>query len=248
MASFTPTVPAPHPTTSRGKRADLPPVVGGGDGGRPDPGSPDYGARLRRARLGLAVALTPIGMLFVAFTSAYIVRQGLPTFDPNTNTVVHDWIPVPLPTLLFLGNTCVLLLSSVTIECARRQLARQVALEPVHSIPGVSLGTERKLPWLALTIVLGLCFLAGQWLAWRDLAARGFYVATGPSSSFVYLLTGAHAVHLLGGILALLVAGAAVVLDRPLASRRIVVDVTAWYWHFMALLWIYILALLEFAH
>ena len=247
MASFTPTIPAPHPTTSRGKRGDLPPVLGGGDGGRPDPGSPDYGARLRRARLGLAVALTPIGMLFVAFTSAYIVRQGLPTFDPNTNTVVHDWVPVQLPTLLFLVNTCVLLLSSVTIECARRQLARQVALEPVHSIPGVSLGRERKFPWLALTIVLGLCFLTGQWLAWRDLAARGFYVATGPSSSFVYLLTGAHAVHLLGGILALLVAGAAVVLDRPLASRRIVVDVTAWYWHFMALLWIYILALLEFA-
>jgi len=248
MASFTPTVPALHPTTSRGKRGDLPPVVGGGDGGRPDPGSPDYGARLRRARLGLAVALTPIVMLFVAFTSAYIVRQGLPTFDPHTNTVVHDWIPVPLPTLLFLVNTCVLLLSSVTLEYARRQLARQVTLEPVQSIPGVSLGTERKFPWLALTIVLGLCFLTGQWLAWRDLASRGFYVATGPSSSFVYLLTGAHAVHLLGGILALLAAGAAVVLNRPLASRWIVVDVTAWYWHFMALLWIYILALLEFAH
>jgi len=186
-------------------------------------------------------------MLFVAFTSAYIVRQGLPTFDPSTNSVVHDWIPVRLPTLLFLVNTCVLLLSSVTIERARRQLARQVALEPVHSIPGVSLGRERKFPWLALTIILGLCFLAGQWLAWSDLAARGFYVATGPSSSFVYLLTGAHAVHLLGGILALLAAGVSVVLNRPLASRRIVVDVTAWYWHFMALLWIYILALLEFA-
>ena len=247
MASFTPTIPAPRPTTSRGERGNLPPIVGGGDGGRPDPGSPDYGARLRRARLGVAVALTPIGMLFVAFTSAYIVRQGLPTFDPSTNTVVHDWIPVRLPTLLFLVNTCVLLLSSVTIERARRQLARQVALEPVHSIPGVSLGTERKFPWLALTIVLGLCFLAGQWLAWSDLAARGFYVATGPSSSFVYLLTGAHAVHLLGGILALLAAGVSVALNRPLASRRIVVDVTAWYWHFMALLWIYILALLEFA-
>lgn len=247
MASFTPTIPAPHPTTSRGKRGDLPPVLGGGDGGRPDPGSPDYGARLRRARLGLAVALTPIGMLFVAFTSAYIVRQGLPTFDPSTNTVVHDWIPAPLPTLLFLVNTCVLLSSSLTIELARRQLARQVALEPVQSIPGVSLGTERRFPWLALTIVLGMCFLAGQWLAWSDLAARGFYVATGPSSSFVYLLTGAHAVHLLGGILALLAAGVSVVLNRPLASRRIVVDVTAWYWHFMALLWIYILALLEFA-
>jgi cytochrome c oxidase subunit III len=248
MASFTPTIPAPRSTTSRGNRADLPPVVGGGGDGRPDSGSPDYGARLRRARLGLAVALLPILMLFVAFTSAYIVRQGLPTFDPHTNTVVHDWIPVRLPTLLFLINTCVLLLSSVTIEFARRKLARQVALEPVQSIPGVSLGKESRSPWLALTILLGFCFLVGQWLAWNDLATRGFYVATGPSSSFVYLLTGAHAVHLLGGIIALLAAGAAVLLNRPLASRRIVVDVTAWYWHFMALLWIYILALLEFAH
>src|ERR1700739_675556 len=212
MASFAHTVPAPHPTTSPGRRAALAPVVGGRDGGRPDPGSPHYEARLRRARLGLAVALTPIGMFFVALTSAYIVRQGLPTFDPNTNTVVHDWIPVPLPTVLFVVNTCVLLLSSVTIERARRQLARQMALEPVHSIPGVSLGRERRFPWLALTIVLGLCFLAGQWLAWRELAMQGFYVATNPSSSFVYLLTGGHAAHLLGGIIALLAAGAAVVL------------------------------------
>jgi cytochrome c oxidase subunit III len=252
MASFTPTIPAPRPATSRGNRSDLPPVIGGGDGGRPDPGSSDYspnsGARLRRARLGLAVALTPITMLFVAFTSAYIVRQGLPTFDPHTNTVVHDWIPVPLPTALFLINTCVLLASSVTMEFARRQLARQVALEPVRSIPGVSLGREIQFPWLGMTIILGFGFLAGQWLAWKDLASRGFYVATGPSSSFVYLLTGGHAVHLLGGVLALLAAGTAMVLHRPLASRRIVVDVTAWYWHFMALLWIYILALLEFAH
>ncbi|HXY77966.1 MAG TPA: cytochrome c oxidase subunit 3, partial [Candidatus Acidoferrales bacterium] len=71
--------------------------------------------------------------------------------------------------------------------------------------------------------------------------------ATGPSSSFVYVLTGSHAVHLLGGVLALLVAGSSAILRRPVESRRIVVDVTAWYWHFMALLWIYILALLEFA-
>ena len=249
MATFTPTVHAPRPVTSRGNRGNLPPVTGGGgDDGRPDSGGPDYGGRLRRARLGLAVALTPIVMLFVSFTSAYIVRQGLPTLDPNTNTVVHDWLPVPLPNVLFLINTLVLIASSVTIELARRQLARRVALEPLQSIPGVSLGTDKEFPWLGLTVVLGLGFLTGQWLAWRDLAARGFFVATGPSSSFVYLLTGGHAVHLLGGVLALLIAGSTVVLRRPVESRRIVVDVTAWYWHFMAALWIYILALLEFAH
>jgi cytochrome c oxidase subunit 3 len=248
MATFTPSVTAPPPITRRGNGGNPPPVNGGGGNDRPDPGSPDYRARLRRARLGMAVMLTPILMLFVSFTSAYIVRKGLPSLDPSTNNVVHDWFPVPLPTTLFLINTVVLLASSVTIEFARRQLIRRVALAPVQSIPGVSLGTDKEFPWLAATILLGLGFVAGQWLAWRELAARGFFIATGPSSSFIYVLTGAHAIHLLGGILALLVAGSTVLLRRPLESRRIVVDVTAWYWHFMALLWIYIFVLLEFAH
>ena len=248
MATFTPTVSGRRPATSRGNRNNLPPVPGGGDDGRPDFGSPDHSVRLRRARLGLLIALTPILMLFVSFTSAYIFRQGLPSFDPSTNTVVHDWLPIPLPNTLFLINTLVLLASSVTVELARRRLAQRVALEPVESIPGVSLGTEKQFPWLGLTIVLGIGFLTGQFLAWRDLAARGFFVSTGPSSSFVYLLTGVHAIHLLGGVLALLVAGSTVILRRRLQSRHIVVDVTAWYWHFMALLWIYILALMEFAH
>jgi cytochrome c oxidase subunit 3 len=84
-------------------------------------------------------------------------------------------------------------------------------------------------------------------MAWRQLAANGFYVATTPSSSFVYLLTGTHAIHLMGGVLALLIAGSASLLRRSVATRSIVVDVTAWYWHFMAGLWIYILCLLEFA-
>jgi cytochrome c oxidase subunit 3 len=248
MASYTPTIPSSPPFTSRGKGGNPPPTAGGEDDFRHGPSSPDFRTRLRRARLGLAVALTPVIMLFVSFTSAYIVRQGLPTLDPNTNSMVRDWLPVPLPTFLFLINTCVLLFGSATIELARRQLAREAALAPASGIPGVSLGTERKFPWLALTIALGFCFLAGQWMVWRTLADRGFFVATAPSSSFVYLLTAGHAVHLMGGILALLVAGAASLLHRSLESRRIVVDVTAWYWHFMALLWIYILTLLEFAH
>jgi len=111
----------------------------------------------------------------------------------------------------------------------------------------VSLGKEGNFPWLGLSIVLGIGFLVGQWLAWRALVGEGVYLATAPSSSFVYLLTGAHAVHLLGGLLALLAAYAEGVLHRSIDSRRVLVDVAAWYWHFMALLWIYILALLEIA-
>ncbi|HVM93885.1 MAG TPA: cytochrome c oxidase subunit 3 [Terriglobales bacterium] len=248
MATFTPTVPARVPATSRGNRNNLPPIEGGGDDGRPDFGSPDHAVRLRRARLGLLIALTPILMLFVSFTSAYVVRQGLPTFDPATNTVRRDWLPVPLPNTLFLINTIVLLVSSVTVELARRRTAQRVALEPVNSIPGVSIGADKEFPWLGITVVLGFGFLAGQFLAWRDLAARGFFVASGPSSSFVYLLTGAHALHLLGGVLALLISGSTVIMRRSLESRHIVVDVTAWYWHFMALMWVYIFALMELAH
>jgi cytochrome c oxidase subunit 3 len=84
-------------------------------------------------------------------------------------------------------------------------------------------------------------------MAWGELKARGFFVDTNPNSSFVYLLTAAHAVHLAGGMIALIWAAATSLLLRPIEGRRIVVDVTAWYWHFMAVLWIYVFALLGFA-
>jgi len=138
-------------------------------------------------------------------------------------------------------------LSSVFMELARRQIRGQAARASAKSVPGVSVVEQMKIPWLSMTSVLGLVFLFGQWTAWRQLAANGFYVATTPSSSFVYLLTGTHAIHLMGGVLALFIAGIASLLRRSVATRSIVVDVTAWYWHFMAGLWIYILCLLEFA-
>lgn len=222
-----------------------PPVRGGGDDGRGD-GDPDYGRRLRRVRVGLAIGLTSVVMIFVSLTSAYIVRRGLPTFDDHTGTYIQDWIPVQLPLVLLLINTALLAASSLTAEFARRQITRQAALAPVRSIPGVSLGQESGFPWLALTVVLGLGFLTGQWLAWRELAERGFYLATSASSSFVYLLTAVHGVHLLGGILVLLYAATVSLLHKPVEGRRIVVDVTAWYWHFMFVLWLGIFALLWF--
>src|SRR5436305_14049021 len=126
MASFSTTTTLDEPQVSRGKAGGAPPTFDGGDGGRPGRGLPDYPTRLRRARLGLLVALTPVLMLFVSFTSAYIVRQGLPTLDPRTNTLVRDWIPVTLPKLLLI-NTGVLILSSVFIELARRQIKGQAA-------------------------------------------------------------------------------------------------------------------------
>lgn len=247
MATLTPSITTKDPKIGQGGSGMPPPTFDGGGDGRGGNGSPDYGQRLRRARLGLLVMLVPITMLFVSFTSAYIVRKGLPTLDEHTNTYIRDWLQVNLPTTLLLVNTFLLLISSLTMELARRQITRQAALAPVRSIPGVSIGKERSFPWLGATVVLGLAFLTGQWMAWRELADRGFYLATSASSSFVYLLTAAHAIHLAGGLLLMLYAGTTSLLRRPVEARRIVVDIAAWYWHFLALLWIYIFALLEIA-
>jgi cytochrome c oxidase subunit 3 len=228
-----------------GEGGGTPPSFGGGGNGSGGGGAFDYGERLRRARLGLVLGLTAVIMLFVGFTSALLVRKGLPSFDAQTNTYARDWAKLDLPWRLLWVNTAILLISSATMELARRSVIRKVALAPVSSIPGVSLGEEKNFPWLGTTVVLGLGFLAGQFLVWRILHERHVFVNTGPSSSFAYLLFGTHAVHLTGGVLALLYAASTSWwLRRPVEAQRIAVDVTAWYWHFMALLWIYIVFLL----
>ncbi len=206
-----------------GRGPDAPPPSQGDDGGdRPDGGQ--LRDRLRRYRIGLGVGLVPVVMLFVAFTSAYIVRQGLG----------DDWRSTSLPPLIWI-NTLILLTSSVTAEFARRRLF----------LPEESQADSP--PWLGITLVLGLGFLAGQLVVWRQLTAQGIFISTNPSSSFFYLLTGSHGVHLAGGVLAWLYAGAATLLQAPFARRRIVLDLAAWYWHFMDVLWIYILGLMYFA-
>src|SRR5947209_6540748 len=216
MATYTPST----RFNDIGHKPPDPPAPGGGDDGRGGD-IPNYGARLRRARLGLICGIATVGMVFISLTSAYIFRRGLPTFDGSLNTYVRDWGSVDLPWVLLIINTVVLLASSVSMEFARRQAARQAALAPVKSIPGVSLGNERDFPWLSVTVLLGFGFLVGQWLAWRELHNRGFYVNTNPSSSFAFLLTIAHALHLTGGIIALIWAASASLLRKPLEARRI---------------------------
>ena len=234
--------------------ASFPPRTGGGDDGRGRDGDdsmpdliPNYGERLRRARMGLAVAMTPIVMLFISFTAVYLIRRGFLSLDLSNASYIQTWVPVRLPWTLLLANTAVLVVSSITIDLARRKITREAALAPVQSMPGISLGEERRVPWLALTTVLGLLFLAGQLFVWSKLSAGGFHLAGGTSSSFVYILTAMHGLHLAGGVLALLFADVASVLHRPVETRRIVVDITSWYWHCMTGLWIYILILFSFA-
>ena len=170
MATLNPTlVEERRPQTGGGGGA--PPRVGEGGGGD---GRSDFPDRLRRNRIGMAVALAPVAMLFVAFTSAYIVRQGLG----------EDWRSIELPQILWF-NTAILLASSITLELARRSLTREAALAQVPAIPGVAPMTSPSVPWLPITLVLGLGFLAGQWMAWSQLARQGDRKSTRLNSSHI---------------------------------------------------------------
>ena len=192
----------------------------GGDGIRPSDfgggrGWGEFRVPERTYRLGMWFALTGIVMLFAAFTSALVVRKGMS----------FDWVPVRVPQVLWV-NTFVLIVSSATLELARRSLRTGAAKEFIR--------------WLSVTLVLGLGFLSGQLIAWRELASRGVYLASNPGSSFFYVLTAVHGIHLLGGMVAL---GYVVLRARRIAFgevRRAPLEVTAIYWHFMDALWIYL--------
>ncbi|HEY1463021.1 MAG TPA: hypothetical protein VGF44_06355 [Terriglobales bacterium] len=243
MSTLSSTV-APKTSTGRGHDGTPPFIRGGGDDFHGD-GSPDFGSRMRQARFGLLAALVPIFMLFLGIAVAYLWRQQSAVLDSHTGHLVRYWTKVRLPVELLLFNTLLLFLSSVAMEMARRRIAQQAALEPLRNIPGLLLLSGWKFPWLASSMFLAFAFLAGQGAAWRALQIRGFFMDNA-SSGFVYLLTGTHAAHLAGGMLVLGYAMFATLARKNIVHRRIVVDITAWYWHFMLVLWVCIFALLYF--
>lgn len=171
---------------------------------------------------GIWVVLFSIAMTFAAFTSALIVRQGSSL----------DWRHFTLPWILYV-NTAVLLASSITLEISGRHIANFMGAS--------SLSVEKPARWLYVTLALGLLFVAGQYVAWLQLKAQGLYLATNPSSSFFYVLTAAHALHVLGGL------GGMLYVIRRLSQgrlRRSTLNATSHYWHFMGGLWVYLLVLL----
>ncbi len=168
-------------------------------------------------RFGLLAFLGTVSMLFVGFTSAYIVRR-----------TAADWRPLSPPGLLWV-NTALLLASSVTLQAARSRLK------------GWDLDAFRG--WIAMTGGLGGLFVAGQLAAWRILAARGIFLASNPHSSFFYLLTGLHMAHLVGGLVWYAVV-AVRVHRMAYTPGEDGLSLFATYWHFLAGLWLYLLFLL----
>jgi cytochrome c oxidase subunit III len=143
-----------------------------------------------------------------------------------------DWRHFTLPSILYF-NTAVLFASSITLELSRRRVAA--------SAGGLKAQAGGPAGWVFATLSLGLLFVAGQYVAWLQLRAEGLYLATNPSSSFFYVLTATHALHVLGGL-----GGLMYVIDKLRKSllRRSTMDAAARYWHFMDVLWLYLLFLL----
>jgi cytochrome c oxidase subunit III len=198
---------------------------GGGDGGDRRYGGDDNqpsggrGSVPQRTYItGMTVGLGGILMFFMALVSAYIVRKGMPN---------SGWVPLPVfPRVLWL-NTAILVASSFTLAHSRR-------LFRADDQPGFR-------HWWGVTTILGVFFLVGQVIAWGKFASAGVFIATNPSSSFFYLFTAAHALHLIGGVVALLA-----VLFRPThrLTRSTATEVVSMYWHFMDGLWVFLFLLL----
>ncbi len=181
-----------------------------------------YGSRYR---IGAWTAIASILMLFTALISSYIVRSASG----------NDWVPIAMPKVLWL-STALILISSVTMEISRRSL---------RALNDAGYGR-----WLIATVVLGLGFLGSQLVAWRQLVRQGVYIATNPHSSFFYLFTAAHGVHLLGGLAALTFLVLRTTMRRDTAEgelRRVgAAGAATIYWHFMDGLWIGLFLLLFF--
>lgn len=168
------------------------------------------------------VGIAAICMSFAALTSALIVRQGASS----------DWRHLTLPPILFF-STFVILVSSATLEVARRHVAAFMTGHAAH------METPRR--WLYLTLGLGILFVASQYMAWVQLRSQGLYLATNPNSSFFYLFTAIHALHVVGGLAGLL---RVIIKLSHSTLRRSTLNAMAYYWHFMGVLWVYLFALL----
>jgi len=173
-------------------------------------------------RITTWILLAAVVMMFVALASSYIFLSGS-----------EQWKPVRIPRT-FLISTALILMSSVTIEKARRQLA---------------LDLRRYARWLLATLFLGVTFVTSQLIAWRHLAAQGVYLSSNPHSSFFFLFTGAHGLHLVGGMIALTlltVRSRRLLLGIDAEKRTAATDAVSLYWHFMGGLWVGLLLLLWF--
>ncbi len=173
--------------------------------------------KLDPQRFGLWVGIASICMMFAGLTSAFVVRRA-----------AGMWLEFQLPNVFFY-STLVMLASSITLHL---------------SYTGFKAGQEKRYKLLLLaTAILGFVFVVLQYAGWVALTDMGVTITTNPSSSFVYLISGLHAAHVLGGVAALVYAliQAYVLPFNPTPKRRKRFNLVVNYWHFVDLLWVYLL-------
>ena len=176
-------------------------------------------------RFALWLAIASMVMMFAGLTSAYIVKKA----------DAENWITFAVPNV-FLISTFVIVSSSITMHLAMVSFKRNQQ--------------ERYRSLILVTLLLGVGFIVLQYLGWRDLVSQGFYLAREVSSDFFYVISGAHAAHVLGGCLILLASWLGIkkklkdtAYDTSLPvseSRKFRVELVATYWHFVDILWIYL--------
>lgn len=200
---------------------------GPGGGGNPRSYDSDTDSINRdKSRVISWFVLLVVVMTFGGLIGAYIVIA--------TNGAV-EWAPFNLPIQVWI-STFVILASSVTYEFFR------------HAVEERSLDRARK--YLIATAVLGAVFIASQLIAWIELVNRGLYMRGNPYAGFFYILTGAHAIHVIGGMIAigsvLRRSWYAAVNDAEHIYRLNLAKAVGWYWHLMGGLWIVLFLLLGF--
>jgi cytochrome c oxidase subunit 3 len=168
--------------------------------------------------VGLWVLLAAIGSLFALFISAYVMRMQL-----------TDWQPVPKPTLLWV-NTGVLMVSSAALQWSRSAADRDEL--------------DRVRAGLLAAGGAAIAFMVGQLLAWRQLGGTGHPLTSNPASSFFYLITALHGMHVLGGMIALGRSIARAWVGRDLPKLRLGLYLCSLYWDFLLLMWLVLFGLL----
>jgi len=174
------------------------------------------------SKFGLWVGLASITMMFAAFSSAYMVRQA-----------AGNWLEFQLPSMFFY-STAVLLLSSILLQMSYTSFVKE------------HFNTYKTL--MLLTFLLGLVFVVLQYEAWMQMFEMGIDLKRNPSGSFVYVISGVHAAHVLGGVAVLIVALIhAFFLPKIVTERRKNrFQLVLYYWHFVDILWVYLLLFFVF--
>ena len=169
-------------------------------------------------KFALWLFLVTVFMIFAALSSAYIVRQS----DGN-------WLVFDLPDL-FLVTTGIILLSSATMHWAYISVKKD--------------NMEQAKVAVGITTVLGLTFLAGQILAWAELVKNSIHLVGNPSGSFVYIISGLHGLHIIGGIIFLIVVFVSVFEVKIHSKNMLRIEMCVTYWHFLGGLWLYLFVFL----